>query len=120
MEEDDEPDERLLDWWSKYFASIETLKEVILARVCASYRIFQFKVVCLFQKLRAQEAAQAEADDREDLEIAAEMAGIPQQTASEKHIVFLSLSVQILDFTPLNRLLPVTYSTDILNYRISF
>lgn len=43
-----------------------------------------------FQKLRAQEAAQAEADDREELEIAAEMAGIPHQT-----IVFLS-SVQIL------------------------
>lgn len=31
MEEDEEPDERLLDWWSKYFASIETLKEVIPA-----------------------------------------------------------------------------------------
>ena len=28
MDEDDEPDERVLDWWSKYFASIETLKEV--------------------------------------------------------------------------------------------
>ncbi|XP_029705528.1 otoferlin isoform X1 [Takifugu rubripes] len=54
VEEDEEPDERLLDWWSKYFASIETLKE----------------------KLRAQEAAQAEADDREELEIAAEMADV--------------------------------------------
>lgn len=31
VEEDEEPDERLLDWWSKYFASIETLKEVIPA-----------------------------------------------------------------------------------------
>lgn len=31
MEEDEEPDERLLDWWSKYFASIEKLKEVIPA-----------------------------------------------------------------------------------------
>uniref|UniRef100_A0AAX7TEE1 C2 domain-containing protein n=1 Tax=Astatotilapia calliptera TaxID=8154 RepID=A0AAX7TEE1_ASTCA len=28
MEEEDEPDESVLDWWSKYFASIETLKEV--------------------------------------------------------------------------------------------
>lgn len=39
MEEDEEPDERLLDWWSKYFASIETLKEVIpagLVRVTGS------------------------------------------------------------------------------------
>lgn len=27
-EEDEETDERVLDWWSKYFASIETLKEV--------------------------------------------------------------------------------------------
>ncbi|XP_036941903.1 otoferlin isoform X2 [Acanthopagrus latus] len=53
MDEDDEPDERVLDWWSKYFASIETLKET----------------------LRAQEMAQAEAEEREDLEIAAEAAG---------------------------------------------
>lgn len=48
MEEDEEPDERLLDWWSKYFASIETLKEVILAGFCASYRIYQFKLVSVF------------------------------------------------------------------------
>ncbi|XP_073349572.1 otoferlin isoform X1 [Pagrus major] len=54
VDEDDEPDERVLDWWSKYFASIETLKET----------------------LRAQEAAQAEAEEREDLEIAAEAADI--------------------------------------------
>ncbi|XP_063350678.1 otoferlin isoform X9 [Pelmatolapia mariae] len=53
MEEEDEPDESVLDWWSKYFASIETLKEI----------------------LRAQEAAQAEAEEREDIEIAAETAG---------------------------------------------
>ncbi|KAK2856173.1 hypothetical protein Q5P01_004908 [Channa striata] len=54
VEEEDETDERVLDWWSKYFASIETLKET----------------------LRAQEAAQAEAEEREDLEIAAEVADI--------------------------------------------
>ncbi|KAG7239655.1 hypothetical protein INR49_028591 [Caranx melampygus] len=53
VEEEDETDESVLDWWSKYFASIETLKET----------------------LRAQEAAQAEAEEREDLEIAAESAG---------------------------------------------
>uniref|UniRef100_A0A1A7XN40 Otoferlin n=2 Tax=Iconisemion striatum TaxID=60296 RepID=A0A1A7XN40_9TELE len=52
VEEEDETDERVLDWWSKYFASIETLKEI----------------------LRAQEAAQAEAEEKEDLEIAAEAA----------------------------------------------
>uniref|UniRef100_A0A3B5A619 Otoferlin n=1 Tax=Stegastes partitus TaxID=144197 RepID=A0A3B5A619_9TELE len=28
VEEEEETDERVLDWWSKYFASIETLKEV--------------------------------------------------------------------------------------------
>uniref|UniRef100_A0A3B3WGC3 Otoferlin n=1 Tax=Poecilia mexicana TaxID=48701 RepID=A0A3B3WGC3_9TELE len=50
VEEEEETDERVLDWWSKYFASIETLKE----------------------NLRSQEAAQAEAEEREDLEIAAE------------------------------------------------
>ncbi|KAK7907658.1 hypothetical protein WMY93_016270 [Mugilogobius chulae] len=49
-EEEEEPDESVLDWWSKYFASIETLKE----------------------KLKAQEAAQAEAEEREDLEILVE------------------------------------------------
>ncbi|XP_030577059.1 otoferlin [Archocentrus centrarchus] len=54
MEEEDETDESVLDWWSKYFASIETLKET----------------------LRAQEAAQAEAEEREDFEIAAEAADI--------------------------------------------
>eukprot|EP00063_Salmo_salar_P086389 XP_014061224.1 PREDICTED: otoferlin-like isoform X2 [Salmo salar] len=52
-EEDDETDESMLDWWSKYFASIETLMEI----------------------LRAQEAALAEAEEREDQEIAAEGAG---------------------------------------------
>ncbi|KAM8847475.1 otoferlin isoform 6-T6 [Synchiropus picturatus] len=54
VEEEEETDESVLDWWSKYFASIETLKET----------------------LRAQEAAQAEAEEREDLEIAAETAEI--------------------------------------------
>ncbi|XP_061126606.1 otoferlin isoform X4 [Syngnathus typhle] len=54
LDEEDDTDESVLDWWSKYFASIETLKETI----------------------RAQEAAQAEAEEREDLEIAAETADI--------------------------------------------
>nr|XP_046154707.1 otoferlin-like isoform X1 [Oncorhynchus gorbuscha] len=54
VEEDDETDESMLDWWSKYFASIETLMEI----------------------LRAQEAALAEAEEREDQEIAAEGADI--------------------------------------------
>ncbi|XP_028294963.1 otoferlin isoform X11 [Gouania willdenowi] len=53
VEEEEETDGSVLDWWSKYFASIETMKET----------------------LRAQEAAQAEAEEREDLEIAAEAAG---------------------------------------------
>lgn len=26
--EEEEPDESMLDWWSKYFASIDTMKEV--------------------------------------------------------------------------------------------
>uniref|UniRef100_A0A8C9Y0C4 Otoferlin n=1 Tax=Sander lucioperca TaxID=283035 RepID=A0A8C9Y0C4_SANLU len=30
VEEEDETNERVLDWWSKYFASIETLKEVYI------------------------------------------------------------------------------------------
>ncbi|GAA6102086.1 otoferlin isoform X2, partial [Tachysurus ichikawai] len=52
--EEEEQDESILDWWSKYFASIETMME----------------------KLRAQEAALAEAEEREDMEIAAEVAEI--------------------------------------------
>ncbi|XP_051780197.1 otoferlin isoform X2 [Erpetoichthys calabaricus] len=52
--EEEEPDESMLDWWSKYFASIETLKE----------------------QLRAQEAAAAEAEEKEDMEIAAEGADV--------------------------------------------
>ncbi|KAM6915645.1 otoferlin isoform 6-T6 [Xenentodon cancila] len=61
-EEEDEPDESVLDWWSKYFASIETLKET----------------------LKAQEAAQAEAEEREDLEIAAEAAGSKMKEKSKE------------------------------------
>ncbi|XP_058879672.1 otoferlin-like isoform X5 [Acipenser ruthenus] len=48
--EEEEPDESMLDWWSKYFASIETMTE----------------------QLKAQEAAAAEAEEKEDMEIAAE------------------------------------------------
>ncbi|GCB65661.1 hypothetical protein scyTo_0000450 [Scyliorhinus torazame] len=48
--EEEEPDESMLDWWSKYFASIETLME----------------------RIRQQEAAAAEAEEKEDMEIAAE------------------------------------------------
>ncbi|XP_041105709.1 otoferlin-like isoform X1 [Polyodon spathula] len=48
--EEEEADESILDWWSKYFASIETMTE----------------------KLKAQEAAAAEAEEKEDMEIAAE------------------------------------------------
>ncbi|XP_042359531.1 otoferlin [Plectropomus leopardus] len=61
-EDEDETDERVLDWWSKYFASIETLKET----------------------LRAQEVAQAEAEEREDLEIAAEAAGSKTKEKSKE------------------------------------
>ncbi|XP_062857468.1 otoferlin isoform X2 [Trichomycterus rosablanca] len=52
--EEEEQDERVLDWWSKYFASLETMME----------------------NLKAQEAAMAEAEEREDMEIAAEAAEI--------------------------------------------
>ncbi|XP_029352544.1 otoferlin isoform X2 [Echeneis naucrates] len=62
VEEEEETDESVLDWWSKYFASIETLKET----------------------LRAQEAAQAEAEEREDLEIAAESAGLKTKEKSRE------------------------------------
>ncbi|XP_026527237.1 otoferlin [Notechis scutatus] len=44
--EDEEPDESMLDWWSKYFASIETMKEL----------------------LQQQEAAAAEAEEKEEMD----------------------------------------------------
>ncbi|KPP78333.1 otoferlin-like [Scleropages formosus] len=44
--EEEELDESMLDWWSKYFASIETLKEII----------------------KAQEAALAETEEKEDMD----------------------------------------------------
>uniref|UniRef100_A0A7N8Y6B1 Otoferlin n=1 Tax=Mastacembelus armatus TaxID=205130 RepID=A0A7N8Y6B1_9TELE len=40
QEEEDETDERVLDWWSKYFASIETLKEVCLFCLHLRYKCF--------------------------------------------------------------------------------
>ncbi|KAM6462922.1 otoferlin isoform 2-T2 [Liasis olivaceus] len=49
--EDEEPDESMLDWWSKYFASIETMKEL----------------------LRQQEAAAAEAEEKEEMEMSEEI-----------------------------------------------
>ncbi|XP_062979851.1 otoferlin isoform X1 [Elgaria multicarinata webbii] len=45
--EEEEPDESMLDWWSKYFASIETMKEL----------------------LRQQEAAAAEAEEKEEMDM---------------------------------------------------
>uniref|UniRef100_A0A8C5IXR5 Otoferlin n=1 Tax=Junco hyemalis TaxID=40217 RepID=A0A8C5IXR5_JUNHY len=51
--EEEEPDESMLDWWSKYFASIETMKE----------------------QLRQQEAAAAEAEEKEEMEIGEGKAG---------------------------------------------
>ncbi|CAB1335532.1 unnamed protein product [Coregonus sp. 'balchen'] len=48
--EEEEFDESMLDWWSKYFASIETLMEI----------------------LKAQEAAMADAEEKEDQDISAE------------------------------------------------
>uniref|UniRef100_A0A8C5SEA3 Otoferlin n=1 Tax=Laticauda laticaudata TaxID=8630 RepID=A0A8C5SEA3_LATLA len=44
--EDEEPDESMLDWWSKYFASIETMKVL----------------------LQQQEAAAAEAEEKEEMD----------------------------------------------------
>ncbi|XP_053239819.1 otoferlin [Podarcis raffonei] len=46
-EEEDEPDESMLDWWSKYFVSIETMKEL----------------------LRQQEAAAAEAEEKDEMDM---------------------------------------------------
>ncbi|XP_036066305.1 otoferlin isoform X6 [Oryzias melastigma] len=62
MDEEEETDERVLDWWSKYFASIETLKET----------------------LRTQEAAHAEAEEREEMEIAAEVTGSKMKEKSRE------------------------------------
>ncbi|XP_067099003.1 otoferlin-like [Osmerus mordax] len=60
--EEEELDESMLDWWSKYFASIETLMEI----------------------LKAQEAAQADAEEKEDMDIAAEAAEIKSDDSPVK------------------------------------
>lgn len=54
VEEEEETDESVLDWWSKYFASIETLKEVCLVcciLICFSlvkYRSYQMFALIIF------------------------------------------------------------------------
>ncbi|XP_062325479.1 otoferlin-like, partial [Osmerus eperlanus] len=60
--EEEELDESMLDWWSKYFASIETLMEI----------------------LKAREAAQADAEEKEDMDIAAEAAEIKSDDSPVK------------------------------------
>lgn len=88
--EEEEPDESMLDWWSKYFASIETMMEVWVFPWVFRRRMLRYTVCCYMlycwitthflwiQNLRAQEAALAEAEEKEDLEIAAESAGYYQ------------------------------------------
>lgn len=61
---------------------------------------------CFSQKLRAQEAAQAEAEDREDLEIAAEMAGTPHQTRLPSEKPNVCCSVESWDITHPHHPLP--------------
>uniref|UniRef100_A0A673YZF8 Otoferlin n=1 Tax=Salmo trutta TaxID=8032 RepID=A0A673YZF8_SALTR len=51
VEEDDETDERMLDWWSKYFASIETLMEVRHLLYCF---LFCLVGIWLYSELEAE------------------------------------------------------------------
>lgn len=45
VEEEEETDERVLDWWSKYFASIETLKEVVYSVLfCSVQKSFRLRL----------------------------------------------------------------------------
>uniref|UniRef100_A0A8C4HNE2 Otoferlin a n=1 Tax=Dicentrarchus labrax TaxID=13489 RepID=A0A8C4HNE2_DICLA len=54
VEEEEETDERVLDWWSKYFASIETLKEVCVFYSMYSYTfihpLFRFALRLVYNK----------------------------------------------------------------------
>ncbi|NXP25173.1 OTOF protein, partial [Scytalopus superciliaris] len=65
--EEEEPDESMLDWWSKYFASIETMKE----------------------QLRQQEAAAAEAEEKEEMEVGEGSKG--QAKHKDKSKLFLAV-----------------------------
>uniref|UniRef100_A0A8C7J303 Otoferlin n=1 Tax=Oncorhynchus kisutch TaxID=8019 RepID=A0A8C7J303_ONCKI len=59
VEEDDETDESMLDWWSKYFASIETLMEV-RDRFCyilfcsVQFYSVQFHSILFYSELEAE------------------------------------------------------------------
>uniref|UniRef100_A0A673YZT8 Otoferlin n=1 Tax=Salmo trutta TaxID=8032 RepID=A0A673YZT8_SALTR len=61
VEEDDETDERMLDWWSKYFASIETLMEVRHLLYC-----FLFCLVGIWLYSVYNKELEAEYDNFED------------------------------------------------------
>uniref|UniRef100_A0A672H7B9 Otoferlin a n=1 Tax=Salarias fasciatus TaxID=181472 RepID=A0A672H7B9_SALFA len=60
VEEDDETDESVLDWWSKYFASIETMKEVCLHR----YSLFCSYTHALGSKMKEKSKEKKSAKDK--------------------------------------------------------
>lgn len=72
----------MLDWWSKYFASIETLTEVSRHKEmsCVKRGIFKQKKQTakihlsrtgplVLQALKAQEAALSDSEDRDEMDI---------------------------------------------------
>lgn len=54
MEDEEETDESVLDWWSKYFASIETLKEVCVF-CCVLYQLTPVRSHCLLSYIYKDE-----------------------------------------------------------------
>uniref|UniRef100_G3P2M6 Otoferlin n=1 Tax=Gasterosteus aculeatus aculeatus TaxID=481459 RepID=G3P2M6_GASAC len=66
VEEEEETDERMLDWWSKYFASIETLKEVYDKELESEYGNFEdwLHTFNLYRGKAGDDDEQALDDDR--------------------------------------------------------
>uniref|UniRef100_A0A8C8AWX8 Otoferlin n=1 Tax=Otus sunia TaxID=257818 RepID=A0A8C8AWX8_9STRI len=80
--EEEEPDESMLDWWSKYFASIETMKEVGVCRrgVCRGEE--ENFVSCSKGQAKNKEKSKAPKDDKKKKQQAAPE--LPEKNKKQK------------------------------------
>lgn len=78
--DDEELDESMLDWWSKYFASIETLTEVSSLKRTWENWVFRadeqtpkmyisWTKPLLLQALKAQDAALSDSEEKDEADV---------------------------------------------------